>query len=375
MAEENTNNDLETLRQEILAKLEGLDQGKAIVSNMNEEELRELQTLNAEQTRERIGIILTNQEKNDENKQDSSLTVDEIIPPLNVNEKTDNQTDQNEDWKDRIRAKERETNQELGNNFQEVETDNKTAPLTFKDDKGNTHEFSSENHCRVAGDQTAFDQLAHTAKKLGKDAINFGEFKEHPEYKTRLYLACLKEGLQPVGNVPSPEEIENSPEAKEITKELIKKNRREIFNKLKETRKNLAETQTIWENDPDYQTLTTAYETALNAHESTPSEATQNALNLAEDNMKKNDAYQSYYSAQKSFHNTVIEAKEFYLTHGSEKDAETTTREQREERLKKHLAKYNPKEFFKDENGQPLKNYNEQIKRHQPFYNALKKSR
>ena len=91
--------------------------------------------------------------------------------------------------------------------------------------------------------------------------------------------------------------------------------------------------------------------------------------------MNKNQAYQDYSSAQTSFHDTVIKAKEFYLTHGSEKDAETTTREQREERLEKHLAKYNPKEFFKDENGQPLKNYNEQIKRHQPFYNALKKSR
>lgn len=373
MAEENTNNDLETLRQEILAKLEGLDKGKAIVSNMNEEELRELQTLNAEQTRERIGIILTNQEKNDE-----PLNVDEIINGITVNELQEEkpkETDQNEDWKDRIRNKEREVNQELGNNFQEVETNDKRAPLTFKDDKGNTHEFSSENHCRVSGDQTAFDQLARTAKKLGKDAINFGEFKEHPEYRTRLYLACLKEGLQTTGNTPTQEEIEKSPEAKEITKELIKKNRREIFNELKEARKNLVATQTTWENDPNYQTLTTAYQAALNAHESTPSEATQNALNLAEDNMKKNDAYQSYYSAQTSFHNTVIKAKEFYLTHGSEKDAETTTREQREERLEKHLEKYNPEKFFRDESGQPLKNYNEQVKKYQPFYNALNKTR
>lgn len=391
MAEENTNNDLESLRQEILAKLEGLEKGQAIVQKMNEEDLLALKGLSAEKTREQIGIILTEkQESNtdsqpetsqqeptknsDTQKNNEPLNVDEEINSITVNEIQDEkpqETDQNEDWRARVRAKEKEANQELGNNFQEVETNDKSAPLTFKDDKGNTHEFSDENHCRVAGDQTAFDQLARTAKKLGKDAINFGEFKEHPEYRTRLYLACLKEGLQPTGNIPSNEEVENSPEAKEIVKELIKKNRKELRQELNASRKALATTQAAWKNDPDYSTLTTAYNTAWEAHKNSPSESTKNTLEQAEQNLNKNPAYQNYSSAKDQYKETLNKATEFYLQYGSEKDAHQT-REQREDRLRTHLNNYNPKEFFKDKQGNKLKNYQQQVKQHQLRYNIMK---
>lgn len=341
MAEENTNNDLESLRQEILAKLEGLEKGQAIVQKMNEEDLLALKGLSAEKTREQIGIILTEkQESNtdsqpetsqqeptknsDTQKNNEPLNVDEEINSITVNEIQDEkpqETDQNEDWRARVRAKEKEANQELGNNFQEVETNDKSAPLTFKDDKGNTHEFSDENHCRVAGDQTAFDQLARTAKKLGKDAINFGEFKEHPEYRTRLYLACLKEGLQPTGNIPSNEEVENSPEADAILKELGKNETEKNIIEAKTKLIELKKINTRCLKDENFANLLDSYNQAKNE------EKKKNILT----ELKKNPLYTQLTKAQETYEESVTHAQEAYIEYGRRKGPEKTKEERKKE--------------------------------------------
>ena len=319
MAEDNTNNELDTLRQQILARLDGLEKGKAIVQKMNEEDLLALRDLSAEKTREQIGIIL--EAKEDKENNNPSLTVDEINNNVLTVDEQHEEVDQNEDWKDRVRKAENQTNYELKHNFQEVTNDNKTDPLTFKDDKGNTHEFSDENHCRVAGEQTAFDQLARTAKKLGKDTINFGEFKEHPEYKTRLYLACLKEGLKTDGNTPSSEEIQNSPEADAILKELGKNETEKNIIEARKKHIELQKINTLCLKDENFANLLDLYNQEKNE---------ENKKNILTE-LEKNTLYTQLTKAQEAYEESVTHAQEAYIEYGRRKGPEKTKEERKKE--------------------------------------------
>lgn len=138
-----------------------------------------------------------------------SMNVDEHLPDT-INEP---------EWKDDIRKAVNKTNKELKYNFEEYTDENNPNHLYFKDKNkpNNIIGFSSPFHSYVQGDQDSFDLLVASAKELGRDAIAFGKFEKHPEYKAKLYLACLKHGLKITGNIPTEEELKTSPEYEEIS--------------------------------------------------------------------------------------------------------------------------------------------------------------
>jgi len=351
---------IEELKQNLKSKFQDNKEVQTQIDSLTESDLQALQNKSEEEVLTFLGSQKTNDDEitvNENNQNDTNpntpLNVDELLP----------ETNQNEDWKDRIRAKEKETNEELGTYFQEVTTDDKSAPLTFKDDKGNTHEFSDENHCRVAGDQLAFDQLARTAKKLGKDAINFGEFKEHPEYRTRLYLACLKEGLKAVGNVPSHEEIENSPEKDAILKELGKNETEKKILEVKTNRArlNLAEKECL--KDTEYVQLIDILKKAEQS-------GNTDDITKAKENLAKNQSFRNLNDAKANYTNSVMQAKETYIEFGR-KNGPEKTKEERAEEMKKYEMAYNQKEEIKK---QPNDKNKQKIPSQQQKHNMKEKN-
>jgi len=138
-----------------------------------------------------------------------SMNVDEHLPD----------TTNEPGWKDDIRKAVNKTNEKLKYNFEEYTDENNPNHLYFKDKNkpNNIIGFSSPFHSYVQGDQDSFDLLVASAKELGRDAIAFGKFEKHPEYKAKLYLACLKHGLKITGNIPTEEELKAYPEYEEIS--------------------------------------------------------------------------------------------------------------------------------------------------------------
>lgn len=116
-------------------------------------------------------------------------------------------------WKQEIREAVEKANQELSQKFEEYTDPEHPDRLFFRDQNnaGNIIAFASKEQAYVEGEQAAFDQLVVTAKKMGKDTIAFGSFEKHPEYRAKLYLACLKHGLK-MTNAPELDSLQQYPE-------------------------------------------------------------------------------------------------------------------------------------------------------------------
>lgn len=116
-------------------------------------------------------------------------------------------------WKDEVRKAVAETNRALSQDFKEYADAEHPDHLFFRDQNNasNIIAFANKEKAYVEGEQAAFDQLVVTAKNLGKDTIAFGTFEKHPEYRAKLYLACLKHGLK-MKNAPELESLKEYPE-------------------------------------------------------------------------------------------------------------------------------------------------------------------
>ena len=144
-------------------------------------------------------------------------------------------------WKQEIREAVEKANQELSQKFEEYTDSEHPDRLFFRDQNnaGNIIAFASKEQAYVEGEQAAFDQLVVTAKKMGKDTIAFGSFEKHPEYRAKLYLACLKHGLK-MTNAPELDSLQQYPEYAAIQNiisgEEKKKSEEEKPKKIKELR-------------------------------------------------------------------------------------------------------------------------------------------
>ena len=144
-------------------------------------------------------------------------------------------------WKQEIREAVEKANQELSQKFEEYTDPEHPDRLFFRDQNnaGNIIAFASKEQAYVEGEQAAFDQLVVTAKKMGKDTIAFGSFEKHPEYRAKLYLACLKHGLK-MTNAPELDSLQQYPEYAAIQNiisgEEKKKSEEEKPKKIKELR-------------------------------------------------------------------------------------------------------------------------------------------
>lgn len=144
-------------------------------------------------------------------------------------------------WKDEVRKAVAETNRALSQDFKEYADAEHPDHLFFRDQNNasNIIAFANKEKAYVEGEQAAFDQLVVTAKNLGKDTIAFGTFEKHPEYRAKLYLACLKHGLK-MKNAPELESLKGYPEYTAIqdiiSGEEKKKSEAEKAEKIKELR-------------------------------------------------------------------------------------------------------------------------------------------
>lgn len=120
-------------------------------------------------------------------------------------------------WKDDVREAVAKANEQLSQEFEECPDEEHPDHIFFRDKNNakNVIAFASKDKAYVAGEQNSFDELVVTAQKMGKKNITFGEFAEHPEYRAKLYLACLKYGME-MKNAPELESLKEYPEYAEI---------------------------------------------------------------------------------------------------------------------------------------------------------------
>lgn len=121
------------------------------------------------------------------------------------------------EWKKEIRKAIAHANNQLSQEFEEYTDEEHPDHIFFRDKNNNRNiiAFASKDNAYVEGEQNAFDELVVAAQKMGKDTITFGKFEEHPEYRAKLYLACLKYGMK-MKNAPELESLKGFPEYAEI---------------------------------------------------------------------------------------------------------------------------------------------------------------
>ena len=184
-------------------------------------------------------------QKLDEQAKKEEIAVDERLP----------EAKEDDGWQKDVCEAVEKANTELKQKFEKYKDPDHPEHLFFKDDKNNTIAFASKEQAYVEGEQAAFDELVVSAKNLGKTKINFGKFEKHPEYKARLYLACLKHGMEMTGNIPNQEELKNSPEYAEIQaigKPIEKKRLTAEFQRVNE---DIESTRIAFFNNPKCQNL------------------------------------------------------------------------------------------------------------------------
>ena len=176
---------------------------------------------------------------------EEEIAVDEHLPKAK----------EDDGWQKDVRKAVKQANTDLKQKFEEYKDEEHPDHLFFKDDKNNTIAFASKEQAYVEGEQAAFDELVVSAQNLGKTKINFGKFEKHPEYKARLYLACLKHGMEMTGNVPNLEELKNAPEyaeIQEVRKPIEKKRLTAEFQRVNEDIEN---TRIAFFDNPECQNL------------------------------------------------------------------------------------------------------------------------
>ena len=237
------------------------------------------------------------------------LTVDE-------NMRDDDRPNADPEWAKEVEEAVKRANAKTHNKFERFEDPDHPNYVCFKDSKNenNIIAFASKSNAYVAGDQAAFDELVMAAKKMGNEAIRFGKFEKHPEYKAKLYLACLKCGMAPVGdNVPTKEELEESPEYDAIK---VERDRAEITKKYNETKKARDDAKSAWDSDPQHIVLEQAIEDARNAYDADQSDENKDKLEAAESRRNENPAYKAYDEARNAHIESSKKMLDLYLEHG-----------------------------------------------------------
>ena len=179
----------------------------------------------SEEEKKKLEASAENIEKGDD---DNVITVDENI----------SEAKEDDGWKKEVREAVKKANTDLKQEFEEYKDEEHPEHLFFKDKKNdkNIIAFASKSEGYVEGEQAAFDELVKTAQNMGKETVNFGIFEKHPEYKARLYLACLKFGMK-MKNAPELEALKQYPEYKEIRKLQKEKLSKELETALKNEKK------------------------------------------------------------------------------------------------------------------------------------------
>lgn len=258
----------------------------------------------------------------EKNNQDNNevLDADELLPEV----KEDN------GWKEEVKKAVKQANaffNEKSPEFQEfTETPNPERPdhLFFKDAKNNTIAFASKEQAYVEGEQAAFDELVVSAQKMGKNKINFGKFEQHPEYKVRLYLACLKHGME-MKNAPELEELKQYPEEYKKFVHLIVRDE-----KIQQDIKNASE------ND-NYKKLVENLLTKQEAAAGKAEDSEENkAAKKAHTELLRNESYK----------------KIMWYRHLVEEDVELNSSAEQKRKRNEALSKYIEKDTTKDEGEQ-----------------------
>ena len=286
---------------------------------------------------------------------EEKIAVDERLP----------EAKEDDGWQKDVCEAVEKANTKLKQKFEKYKDPDHPEHLFFKDDKNNTIAFASKEQAYVEGEQAAFDELVVSAQNLGKTKINFGKFEKHPEYKARLYLACLKHGME-MKNAPKLEELKQYPEYKEIRnirkKELLKKlpeiktksgsdmtsasmvsATRELFNTFsaaRETYGNEANAENKKALVAAREALETRYpelKTNRLSEEKTIRELAQiYREELAETRQNYNEKKDQ--PSQDAYRNTLKEATDFYIENGSGKPTDWSTSYERHQKIAKHTS-------------------------------------
>lgn len=208
--------------------------------------------------------------------------------------------------------------------FQDTPDPDHPDHLFFKDAKNNTIAFASKEQAYVEGEQAAFDELVVSAQKMGKNKINFGKFEQHPEYKARLYLACLKHGME-MKNAPELEELKQYPEEYKKIVHLIVRDE-----KIQQDIKNASE------ND-NYKKLVENLLTKQEAAAGKAEDSEENkAAKKAHTELLRNESYK----------------KIMWYRHLVEEDVELNSSAEQKRKRNEALSKYIEKDTTKDEGEQ-----------------------
>lgn len=264
---------------------------------------------------------------------------------LNVDDKVDTPA-HDDGWKEEVRQAVGKAKQNVKTNFEEYQDAEHPKHLCFRDGDDKMI-FSARNKVAVEGDIQTFRTLCETAQNLGYKAINFGKFEEHPEYKAKLYLACLEKGLK-MNNAPKLEELKDYPEYKDIMKIYVPQKRKELGDAFNVSLIEFNKANTLAAKDAEYKRLVQELKDAKKKKDDDAVEKAQEALNA-------NPTHQTVQKARETYKKAMKARMDFYIAYGSETSKADETPEQRKEKLKKHLTQYDAKEFFsKDKDGNPI---------------------
>lgn len=264
---------------------------------------------------------------------------------LNIDDKVDTPA-HDDGWKEEVRKAVATARQSVKTNFEEYQDAEYPQHLCFRDGDDKMI-FSARNKVAVEGDIQTFRTLCETAQNLGYKAVNFGKFEEHPEYKAKLYLACLEKGLK-MNNAPKLDELKEYPEYADIMKIYVPQKRKELGETLNASKTDFDKANADAANDAEYKRLVQELKDAKRKKDDEAIEKAQEALNA-------NPTHQNVQKATQAYKKAMEASMHFYITYGSETSKAEETPEQRKEKLKKHLAQYDAKEFFsKDKGGNPI---------------------
>ncbi len=242
-------------------------------------------------------------------------------------------------WKDEVRRAVAKAKETVQTGFAEYDDPEHPERLCFRDGDDKMI-FSSRNKVAVEGDMQTFRTLCQTAKNMNMSTINFGQFEEHPEYRARLYLACLESGMK-MKNAPKLEELRDYPEFPAIMNIYVPQRRQELADKLKQSRFEFKQASQKT-NDPEYKKLKEALNNAIKSKDADAIEAAKEALNANPAAQEIQKTAQAYKSAMKASLN-------FYIQYGSESSKPEQTPEERRKKVEKHLSEYDAETFFSHE--------------------------
>lgn len=243
-------------------------------------------------------------------------------------------------WKDEVRKAVGEAKKSVKTTFEEYQDAEHPEHLCFRDGDDKMI-FSSRNKVAVEGDIQTFRTVCETALNLGFKSVNFGKFEEHPEYKAKLYLACLEKDLK-MNNAPKLEELKEYPEYADIMKLYVPKQRTKLSDSLKKTAAEFNKANTAAEKDPEYKRLKRELQDAKKNKDS-------DAIEKAKAALAQNPAHKALEQAQHQYKDAMKAAINFYIEYGSENSKPDQTPEERRKKIEKHLTEYKAEDFFAKE--------------------------